>query len=193
MNSRISPQGRHEDAGRVFLVNNALDRFRWVGGRTEADAAALVRVRQPPVSASWKPVGVAWVPETARRLECDFPVFYSIVRCFSQQAVQTLSGFIDGGLEVLALDGLDGRYVGVHCIRWIEGAADLRAVDQAKVSIHSTNFLPRLWAGAVQGHDIFGVPEMIAKLFVSERFKDTVEQCGLVGFKFQEVELTCDE
>jgi hypothetical protein len=30
-------------------------------------------------------------------------------------------------------------------------------------------------AKAVAGYDVFGVPEMITKLFVSERFKDVVE------------------
>jgi hypothetical protein len=104
--------------------------------------------------------------------------------------MQTLGDLIEGSLEVLALDGLEDRYVGVHCIRWIEGAADLRGVDQANLSIHSTSFLPRLWSNAVEGQDIFGVPEMITKLFVSERFKDAVEQGGLVGFEFREVDLT---
>lgn len=193
MNSSLFHCGKHEDPGRVFLVSNALDSFRWVGRRTEADGSALVRVRQAPVATSWKPVGVAWVPETRLLMECDFPVFYSIVRCFSQHAIRSLSGFIDGGLEVLALDGLDGRYVGVHCVRWIEGAVDLQGIDLAKVSIHSNNFLPRLRADPVQGYDIFGVPEMITKLFVSERFKEAVEQCGLVGFEFREVELTRDK
>ena len=57
------------------------------------------------------------------------------------------------------------------------------------MSIHSANFIPRLNATAVAGYDIFGVPEMITKLFVSERFKDAVERLGLVGLEFREVEL----
>ena len=90
---------------------------------------------------------------------------------------------------MLPLDGLDDAYVGVHCIRWIDGAANLAGVDQDKLSIHSANFVPRLNAKAIAGYDVFGVPEMITKLFVSERFKDAVEQNGLVGLQFREVEL----
>jgi hypothetical protein len=100
-----------------------------------------------------------------------------------------LSACIEGGLEVLPLDGLDDAYVGVHCIRWVEGAANLIGVDQDKVSIHSANFVPRMNAKALGSYDVFGVPEMITKLFVSERFKDLVERQGLVGLQFREVAL----
>jgi hypothetical protein len=188
MNSTSNTQ-RSESAPRCFLIDCEVDRYRWVGRRTEADGAALVRVRHAPVAATWQPVGIDWVPETKRRPTCDFPVFYSIVRCFSRRALAALSTCIEGGVEVLQLDGLGGDYVGVHCIRWIEGAANLTGVDQGKVSIHSANFVPRLNAKEVAGFDIFGVPEMITKLFVSERFKDAVEQHGLVGLEFREVDL----
>jgi hypothetical protein len=178
-----------EGATRYFLIDSEVDRYRWVGRRTDADGAALVRVRHAPVAATWQPVGIEWVPETKRRPTCDFPIFYSIVRCFSRRALQALSACIEGGLEVLPLDGLDDAYVGVHCIRWVEGAANLIGVDQDKVSIHSANFVPRMNAKALGSYDVFGVPEMITKLFVSERFKDLVERQGLVGLQFREVAL----
>ncbi len=174
---------------RCFLVDGEVDRYRWVGARTDVDGMTLVRVRHAPVAATWKAVGIDWVLETKRRPTCDFPIFYSIVRCFSRRVLHALSACIEGGLEVLPLDGLDDAYVGVHCIRWLEGAADLAGVDQDKVSIHSANFVPRLNAKAVQGYDVFGVPEMVTKLFVSERFKDVVEQHGFTGLQFREVTL----
>lgn len=188
MNSTSSTQPS-EGASRCFLVDSEVDRYRWVGRRTEADGAALVRVRHAPVAATWQPVGIEWVPETKRRPSCDFPIFYSIVRCISRRALHALSAYIETGLEVLPLDGLDDAYVGVHCTRWLEGAANLAGVDQDKTSIHSANFVPRLNAKAVAGYDVFGVPEMITKLFVSERFKDVVEQHELVGLQFKEVTL----
>jgi hypothetical protein len=171
------------------MIDSEPNRYRWLGRRNPAAGAALVRVRQASVAATWQPVGVEWVPETSRRPACDFPIFYSIVRCFSRRALAALSTCIEGGVEVLGLDGLEGDYAGVHCIRWIEGAADLSGIDPSKVSIHSANFVPRLKAHAVAGYDIFGVPEMITKLFVGERFKDAVERNGLVGLEFKEVEL----
>ena len=170
-------------------MDEQFNRYRWVGRRTDADGAVLVRVRYSAVAASWQPVGVNWVRETRSMPTCDFPTFYSIVRCFSRRALQALSALIEGGLEVLPLAGLADAYVGIHCIRWVEGAANLEGIDQDQVSINSINFVPRLNAKAVDGFDVFGVPEMITKLFVSERFKVAVEQHRLVGFQFREVEL----
>lgn len=171
------------------MIDSVVDHYRWVGRRTDEDGAALVRVRHAAVAATWQPVGIEWVPETRRRPICDFPVFYSIVRCFSRRALEALSPCIEGGIEVLQLDGLDGLYVGIHCTRWIAGGANLSGIDQQRVSIHSASFVPCLNAKAVAGYDIFGLPEMITKLFVSQHFKDVVEQQGLLGLEFREAEL----
>jgi hypothetical protein len=187
MNSTINiPQS--DRTRRYYLIDCETDQYRWVGRRTDADGAALVRVRHAAVAAAWHAVGIEWIPETQLRAICDFPMFYSIVRCFSERAVKVLAPYIDGGLELLPLDGLDGRYVGVHCIRWIEGAVNLEGVDQRRVSIHSFNFVPQLSESALKDcGDVFGVPELITKLFVSDRFKAAVEQHGLIGLQFREV------
>lgn len=188
MNSinRVQPSANRH---RYFLLDEEVDHYRWVGTHKEEDERILVRVRYAPVAPTWRSIGVEWIPETKRRAACDFPIFYSIVRCFSRRALEALAFCTSGGLEVLSLNGLDDAYVGVHCIRWLEGAANLDGIDQDEVSIHSANFVPRLHAKAMQGFDVFGVPEMITKLFVSERFKAAVEQNGLVGFRFREVAL----
>lgn len=188
MNSTSNTR-RSDRVPRYFLIDSELDRYRWVGRRKEADGAALVRVRHAPVAATWQAVGIEWVTETRSRPTCDFPVFYSTVRCFSRRALAALSTCIEDGVEILQLDGLGGEYVGVHCIRWIDGAANLIGVNQDKVSIHSSNFVPRLNAEAVANFDIFGTPEMITKLFVSEKFKYAVEKHDLVGLEFREVDL----
>lgn len=181
---RLSNSGR-----RYFLLDEEVDRYRWVGRLAEEDGAVLVKVRHKPVASSWRPVAVHWIPKTMNRPTCDFPIFYSTVRCFSRRALESLSTHMEGGLEVLPLEGLNDEYVGVHCIRWLEGASNLAGIDQDKVSIHSSNFIPTLRATAVDGYDLFGVPEMISKLFVSEHFKEAVEAHGLVGFRFREVPL----
>lgn len=177
-------------ASRVFLVDGLLNKYRWVGPRSDSDGAMLVRVRHASVAAGWHPVGVQWVPETISRPDCDFPIFYSVVRCFSRKALQILSPIIGDALEVLSLDGLDDRYVGIHCIRWVEGAANFEGVDQRRVSIHSAAFVPCLYSQLIVGLDVFGVPEMITKLFVSERFKLAVESHKLSGLEFKEVSLS---
>jgi hypothetical protein len=188
MNSRSNT---HQSSGkhRFYMIVPQVDLYRWVGGRTEADGAILSRVRHASVGATWRPVNVEWIPETSRRLTCDFPIFYAFIRCFSRRALDVLAPYVKEGLEVLALNGLDGAYVGIHCIRWVEGASNLEGVDQDRISIHSTLFVPRLRAKAIEGLDVFGVHEMPVKLFVSERFKTAVESNGLIGLDFHEVPL----
>lgn len=189
MNSATNTQ--ENSAGeRFFLIDGTVDKYRWIGRRTEADGGVLARVRYAPVLDGWRPIGIVWVPETMGRSVCDFPIFYSIVRCFSHRAIEALLPYIKGALEVLPLDGLDDAYAGVHCIRWVEGAADLEGVDQSRISIHSSAFVPKLHAQSVAGLDVFGVPEMITKLFVSERFKNAVESAKLAGLEFREVALS---
>ena len=186
---RGSSRRASEPALRCYMVDCEIDRFRWIAPQTRAEGARLVQVGLAPVSATWKPVSVEWALGTKRRLICDFPIFYSIVRCFSRRALEALSPYTEGALEALPLDGLDDAYVAIHCIRWLDRAASFTGVDQDKISIFSFNFVPRLNAGAVAGHDVFGVPELRTKLFVSERFKDAVERNGLIGLQFREVEL----
>jgi hypothetical protein len=188
MNSKTNIQPS-DGTRRYFLIDAVADSYRWVGRRADVDGTAIVRVRHAPVAATWQTVGIEWVTGTEHRPTCDFPIFYSIVRCFSQRALRALSACTDGGLEVLTLNGLDGAYVGVHCVRWVEGAANLIGIDQNKVSIHSTTFVPCINAIAVEGFDVFGLPEMVTKLVVSERFKSIVEKQGLTGLQFREVAL----
>ena len=82
-----------------------------------------------------------------------------------------------------------GDYIGFHCINWLE-AADLEGVDQERFSIHSTRFVPRLKSEIVSSQHVFGVPQMIAKLFVSSTVKQEIEDSGFTGLDFYEVELT---
>lgn len=195
MNSTEPTQARRssirpsEPTLRYYLVDCEIDRFRWIAPRTRAEGLQLVQVGLAPVAATWKSLSVDWARGTKRRPTCDFPMFYSVVRCFSRRALEALSIYTEGALEMLPLDGLDDMYVGIHCILWLDGAANLTGVDQDQISIYSINFVPRLNADFVMGHDVFGVPEIRAKLFVSERFKDAVERNGLIGLTFREVEL----
>lgn len=94
----------------------------------------MARVRHAPVAASWKPIGVEWLPETKDRRICDFTNFTPIVRCMSKRAARMLHPFLAGNVELLALEGV-GDYVGIHCVNWVD-AADLRDVDQDGTSIH---------------------------------------------------------
>lgn len=163
------------------------DRYRWVGRRTDAEGLVLAKVRQAPVASSWDPLPVEWIAETKDRPRCDFPVFHPIVRCISNRACEAIDSFFSGNVELLALQGLSSEYVGIHCIRWLDEAVNFDGVDQSRVNINSTLFVPTLRAEAIGEHDIFGVKELITKVFVSEKVRQVVESHQLVGCEFHRV------
>ena len=171
----------------MFMAVPKADHYRWVGRESEADGAALSKVRKAPVAAAWSPVNVSWLSETANRPSCDFPIFHPVVRCISQRAAEVLEPFIQGSLELLPINGLGGEYVGIHCIRWAEALVP-QALPRS-TSIHSTLYTPRLVLSAVAGLEIFGVEPMVTKLFVSPAVKAAVEAAGLTGLDFYPVEL----
>lgn len=183
----ISTDNTHQSKQQAYyMIVPEANRYRWLGRRTDAAGLVLAKVRYAPVAASWNALPVEWLPETEGRPACDFPIFHPIVRCISQRACLALEPFFAGSVEILPLEGAGGEYVGIHCIRWLD-AADLSGVDQGRTSIHSTMFSPTLRASAIEGHDIVGVTEMIAKIFVSERVRRVVQEQQLTGLEFHPV------
>lgn len=164
------------------------DLYKWVGWNSEKSGAQLAKVREAPVADHWSPMSVHWVPETKNRLECDFPIFHPVVRAISNNAVNALGGFFGQAIEFLPISGIDERYQAFHCTNWID-AAVLDGVDQSKVSIQSTLFVPRLRSDAIFDAEIFGVQGFVAKLFVSSDVRDRVINSGLTGLDFYEVQL----
>lgn len=169
-----------------YMVVPEVDMYRWVGRTSDAEGLMLAKVRHAPVADSWSPVAIDWVPETKNRLVCDFPIFHPIVRCCSRRASEVLSGFLTNNVELLPLVGLDDEYVGIHCINWLDGAHVRFDRDD---NIHSTMYLPTLRRQSVAGCEVFGVREMVTKLFVSARFRDAVIAHQLTGLEFHEVPL----
>ena len=171
----------------MFMAVPKADVYRWIGRRSDADGDILSKVRTDPVAATWHPLNVAWLPETAERPTCDFPIFHPIVRCISQRAADVLAPFTEGSVELLAIQGLQESYVAAHCIQWVEALIPMPL--EPNMSIHSTNYIPRLKRSAVEDLEIFGVFPIVAKLFVSSSVKSAVESAGLTGLEFYPVEL----
>ena len=165
------------------------DRYRWVTRSTNAEGLVLANVKQGPVASTWNPSSVEWLAETRNRPYCDFPIFHPIVRCFSNRTCKALGLYLRGSMELLPLHGLAGEYVGAHCIRWLD-AACFDGIDLNRVSVHSTLFVPTLKAELIGENDIFGVKEMITKVFVSGKVRQIVELNQLVGCEFHRVPLS---
>lgn len=187
MTSTSSTRRSDEPSG-IFMIVPSADSYRWVGRLTDEAGQVLAKVREAPVADSWKPLPVGWVPETRHRAVCDFPIFHPVVRCFSRRALAVLEPYCNE-VEFLALEGLEGGYVGVHCVSWIS-AADEKHIDRERIIVHSTLYVPPLLRSAVLGHHIFGVSGFIAKLFVSAAVRDKIEAAGISGAEFYPVGLT---
>jgi hypothetical protein len=173
----------------VYLAKPQTDLFRWVTSTNDEDGRRLTAVRLNAVSASWVPMRVEWIPETAGRALCDFPIFHPFVKCISRRAADVLAEYLSGNVELLTLQGLAHQYVGYHCINWVD-AINLSGVDVKKISINSTLFVPRVSRRKAERHAVFGLPETPTKLFVSQQFKEAYDSEQLTGLDFVEVELT---
>lgn len=171
-----------------YMIVPEANRYRWLGWREDASGLALARVRYESVASTWKPLLVEWLPETAERSTCDFPIFHPVVRCMSKDAWIELSSLLKGGVEILPLNGVRDQYVGFHCVRWLD-AADRVGLERDRDEIHSTLFTPLLRSDAISGYDIFGVRDLVTKIFVSERVRSVVEERKLTGIEFHPVRL----
>lgn len=168
---------------RVYMALPQVDRYRWIGRADSVAGAVLSRVRHSAVGDHWSPLPVKWVSETRNRMVCDFPIFHPIVRAVSKKALDAIHPMLVGSAETLPLAGLNGAYVGLHCVRWVEGCVvgDERSVVS---SVHAPEYVPTLAHDACRGLDYFGVPELITKVFVSQAFVDAYIRSELTGLDF---------
>lgn len=180
----------------LYLVAHVDDEFRWIGpldGDKEAQQR-LGRVRFEAVRESWVAIQIGWLPETVDRAISDFPTFWVGVLAVSRRAREVLNELLEPAGEFLPLDGLNGEYVGYHCLRTqvaVDEAETEKALKQTAIrSFASPTFLPVLQKKAIDDIDVFRLPQSFGKLFVSQRFKDEYERAGLSGLDFRAVSLT---
>lgn len=175
----------------VYMLANTPDSYRWVGPVEDTDnwGRRLIAVRMDPVAATWHPVPVEWVPETAARAIADFPQFWSGMLCVSKGGVAALAGLLDDAGEFLALTGLNDEYIAWHCLRTVD-AMDRQASDDAikaakGISFHSPTFVPTLRTDRVPPETgVFRIPESFQKVFVRQQFVDNYRDAGLTGLDF---------
>lgn len=179
-----------------YMIDHTLEKYRWVGPiEDEAQwGLKLVRVRMDPVSKDWPPIPVEWLPETAGRAACDFPVFWPGFLCLSRRARSAVDLFLREIGEYIQLDGLAGEYIGYHCLHTLDIVDDIKTAEAIKnhpgIAFASPTFVPTLRADEIQGCGVFRVSQSFQKLFVSHRFRTAYEQAGLTGLEFLKVPLT---
>jgi hypothetical protein len=176
-----------------FMLENQVDRFKWVGA-ADSDSGAysrLLRVQFAPV-VDWRPVAIEWLGETRDREECDFPIFVPTLLCVSVRAIDVLGGFFRAG-ELLDLTGLDERFRAFHCLSAVDAMDEVATKGALKHqkgrSLASPTFVPVLSRAALGSQAIFRIPQAVNKIFVREAFRKAYESARLTGLNFLPVVL----
>nr|WP_244110323.1 DUF1629 domain-containing protein [Burkholderia cenocepacia] len=106
---------------------------------------------------------------------------------FSERALDVLAPVLHDSGEILLVEAPIKDMFGFHVTRVIESAVDMDA-SKFKVYPRATVFNKIfLLKSRIEGADIFRLKESPATVFVSERFRELVEQNELKGFDFGEV------
>ncbi|WP_082751471.1 imm11 family protein [Burkholderia sp. MSMB1459WGS] len=131
----------------------------------------------------YDPVKLTW--GTSRRKKTgDVHTMLSPFLVFSERALDVLAPVLRDSGEILQVDAPIKDMSGFHVTRVIENAVDM-AASKFKVYPRATVFNKIfLLKSQIEGVDIFRLKESPATVFVSERFRELVEQNRLKGFDF---------
>ncbi|ARL38824.1 imm11 family protein [Burkholderia pseudomallei] len=134
----------------------------------------------------YDPVKLTW-GTSRRKKTSDVHTMLSPFLVFSQRALDVLAPVLRGSGEILQVEAPTKDMFGFHVTRVVENAVDMDA-SKFKVYPQATVFNKIfLLKSRVEGVDIFRLKESPATVFVSERFRELVEQNKLKGFEFGEV------
>lgn len=118
----------------------------------------------------------------------DFPILSGCISVFSRRAAGALEPLLRGNGELLPLRCDAGEYFALNVTRVVDALnADHSEIvylpDGQVLDIKRFAFNAR----SVPANDIFKIPQVGTRLFVSERFAETVEESRLKGFLFKSV------
>lgn len=138
------------------------------------------------------PIGESWSEfrfETYRsRKTCDCTGIGSTLPIFSEQAIKLLEPCLNGNAEILPLQHPTKKYYAINVTRVIEGLDFQKAVlerheQYTQIIKDITKYAFDL--NAVKDYAIFKLPEFKkTRIFVTDHFKNAVEEHGLTGFEF---------
>lgn len=135
-----------------------------------------------------------WIPLKVKQMNSrkniklsDAPLFFLPV--FSKRAVDVLYPLIGDSVELLELDFSEGQYFAIH----VTNVLNVIDYDKSKYVMFSDNkkimmfekYAFRLCDEIKQSHIFKIVDEPLKWAFVSDTFKNMVEESGLKGFIFR--------
>ena len=149
------------------------------------DASSLTpHSSKPPLKASWI--------EGAKKEQkwLDTHLYSPVFLVLSLKAAQLLDEFFGGNGFFIATKGLKDNYTIYNVTNVISNAFDWTDSDVKGDKSHLSKInTAAIFEDKIQGSHIFKLAESRVDIFVSESFKNKVENCNLTGFIFEEVSL----
>lgn len=127
--------------------------------------------------------------ETGKRnYKFDFSDMLNPFLVFSKNAINVLKPILDVRgqyLEVIT-DSKRKKYIGYYPTNPLKGVLDLEKSVYKRFPKGLLIRKPVLYKEKISDEYLFTLEEDISRIFVTEKFKNLVEENGLVGFKFSE-------
>lgn len=124
-------------------------------------------------------------------LPSDFPSFgVSHIPVFSKRSVEALEDLLTANGELLPVDCLDGEYFAYNVLNLIS-ALDQDKSDIARFPTGRIMTVRKyaFYVNKLAEQIIFKIPEIaLLSVFVTDHFKVKVEEAGLTGFCFKEIQ-----
>ncbi|WP_236838937.1 imm11 family protein, partial [Caldalkalibacillus salinus] len=119
----------------------------------------------------------------------DFPGFPEPI--FSEKAVNTLMDLLEHRAEILEVEHPSEKYYAVNVIRLTEcfnrDEAKLVIEDKYNIVVVKEILEYSFHKECIEQETIFKLKEKLGEIYVTDTFKNRVEEAGLVGFEFHEV------
>jgi hypothetical protein len=170
---------------RVFELRPDVERYRWLTLVRESDFNVLSDLDGSPIATKWIPLPAEWIDDdlNAGKPQSDFPTL-GTTPVFSGRAIDALVDLLVEHGELLPLAVVNGRYFVFNATRTVD------ALDEERSSIvrFSTGRIMRVEKYAFSEHvplcPIFRIPQLRAKVFVTDPFVERATDSALTGFDF---------
>ncbi|WP_202081742.1 imm11 family protein [Caldalkalibacillus salinus] len=172
---------------KIYILNKKLEGYDYLGCANEYDSHTLLGgFRGTSMLDNWKPIKL----ETYEKgLESDFPGFpYPI---FSERSISILEDLLLDNAEILPMIHSEKNYYAINITRLTDcfnrDKAKLLIEDKYNVEVVKDIQKYSFNKECIEQETIFKLKENLVEIYVTDTFKNRVEEAGLVGFEFHEV------
>lgn len=171
----------------VYLLKGDPDKFLGLTLRNEADAEVLFKFNGATIE-GWTPLPVEADENYGDVSTCDFPSLIGHVPVFSARAVSVLRDFLMPNGQVLPLAYDREDYYAYN----ITNMLDALNLEQSEIIRFSTGRIMDIRRYEFFAEKLEGDPGIfklaatpLLRVFVTEKFKQMVNNYGLTGFQFK--------